>query len=104
MSYNITLIENITNVGSVLGFLNVNAQGLYFVMFILTAVAIITMYSIANNMREVKALFFAFGITLIPTILLAVVTSFSTAFVPGWYVALHITLFAVAGVFTYYNK
>jgi hypothetical protein len=104
MSYNITLVDNISGIGSVLGFMNVNASGLYFVMFILTLIAIITMIALRSNMREFKALFFAFAITLIPTIILGTIESFGTLLIPAWYIVLHITVLAITGVFAYLNK
>lgn len=104
MSYNLTLVDNITGVGSALGFINVNAGGLYFVGFILTLVIIITISAIRNNMTEFKALFFAFAVTLIPTVLLATFEALGSSLMPAWYVVLHITLVAIFGAFAYLNK
>lgn len=104
MSYNISLIDNITGPGSIMGFLNVNAGGMYFVMFILTLIIIIALVAIRNNVREFKAIFYGFAITLLPTVLLATIESFGTHLVPYWYVGLHITLMSITGVFAYMNK
>lgn len=104
MTYNQTLLNNVSDIGTAASFININSGGMFFVMFIVTLIIIISIYGIRNNMREFKAIFFAFSVSLIPTVLLALIDNFGGSLIPPWFVVLHITLFAATGVFAYLTK
>jgi len=104
MAYNITLLDNVSTTNDVLGFININAGGLFFVFLLVTLIFIIALQTIRNGVREFKALFFAFAITLVPVVIVASLSAFGVAFLPAWYLLLHLTLLAITGVFAYFNK
>lgn len=104
MAYNLTLLNNVSNIGEMASFLNIHAGGFLGILFIVILIIIIIVYALKNNMRDLKAVFYALAITLIPTVLLSLINELGSPLIPAWYVILHITLAGIAGVFTYLNK
>lgn len=104
MTYNLSLMNNVTDIGKAASFLNIHSGGFLGILFIVVLVIIIIIFALKNNMRDFKAVFFALAITLIPTVLLSLINELGSPLIPAWYVILHITLAALAGVFTYMNK
>lgn len=104
MAYNITLLDNVTDVGKAMSFLNVNSSGLFFTFLILGAAIIIAMIAIRNNINQIRALFYGFSITFVPMVFLRGIVNFGSGLIPDWYIAIHIVILAVTGVLAYFQK
>lgn len=104
MAYNQTLLPNVTDVGKMASFISLQTHELFFVLFVLGLIIVVTIYGIRNNMREFKAIFLGFTISLIPTVLLTLIQNFGVDLIPPWFIILHITLWAISGAFAYLQK
>lgn len=100
----LTLAQNATNLPQYASFVNQQAGGYLFTLIIVATIVIIAMWMMRNNVKEMKAIFFALAITLAPTVLLRTIVELGAPLIPDWYVILHVILFAITGTIMYLKK
>lgn len=100
-SYNISLMNNVTNGADILGVLNYHTYDLSVIFFLLAMIIVFTVLAIRAGLSANKAILVSLAGTFVPTLLFRIITFLDKPLVSDWFVITHIALLVIFAIIVY---